>query len=481
MADRYLRASGNWNGAVWAATSGGTAGSASAPGASDVVHIKANYTVTLVADVTVQDLYQDNGTLNLSTFDLTINGTMNSYGTNARAIDFYYNGRLIFNTVYGNSTDGLHLLGSNLSILKGGKGEIVLNYTVGGTGGLLDLGSHAFDAVTINIDTTSALTLRITGNPNIDRFVINGNSNYAHKIVVDDFAMISYRGFAATGPSTTNRLRFTPLDEGDPTSAIFAGNIYGQDAVYGTNLDMDTYYDTTASPEGIAPAPAYIGTSSTSDGANWLLQNVPKADTFTDALTTAPASNANWEVVNSGTLPSLGTNGYVFAPGTRMVSTGTYDLFESSLIFEFDHDEVVAVNEFTVAIGLPDNFDGSEWSTTEAQAFNFDFFMGDISIWDMNSSGSSFTIPTGLKYIRVRANESSQTWAVDWSANGSTWTQLISEPIFKPEATIPLLKAARIYVGNASGSGSNVELYAINPTVSAPVAETGNFLPFFMP
>ena len=54
MANRYLRATGNWNGAVWAATDSGTAGSAATPTASDTVYIGNALTdglvVTLTAD-----------------------------------------------------------------------------------------------------------------------------------------------------------------------------------------------------------------------------------------------------------------------------------------------------------------------------------------------------------------------------------------------------------------------------------------------
>ena len=47
MSSRYLRASGNWNGPVWAATSDGVAGSAATPTIDDSVYIQANLSVML--------------------------------------------------------------------------------------------------------------------------------------------------------------------------------------------------------------------------------------------------------------------------------------------------------------------------------------------------------------------------------------------------------------------------------------------------
>lgn len=76
-APRFARASGAWNAAIWSATScAAGALSASVPGAADDATICAGVTVTLDSSRTADGVVVENtGTLNLSTFTLTIDNT----------------------------------------------------------------------------------------------------------------------------------------------------------------------------------------------------------------------------------------------------------------------------------------------------------------------------------------------------------------------------------------------------------------------
>lgn len=63
MATRFAVTTGNWNGAIWAATAGGSAGSAAVPTSADDVTINAGVTVTLDATGCICRTLTANGTL----------------------------------------------------------------------------------------------------------------------------------------------------------------------------------------------------------------------------------------------------------------------------------------------------------------------------------------------------------------------------------------------------------------------------------
>jgi hypothetical protein len=89
-ANRFAVASGNWNGAIWAATINGTPGSVATPTSSDVVTINANQTVSINVAAAARTLTV-NGTLQFNTNnDLTM--------ANAGSVTINNGGVLIFNT-----------------------------------------------------------------------------------------------------------------------------------------------------------------------------------------------------------------------------------------------------------------------------------------------------------------------------------------------------------------------------------------------
>ena len=61
-----MRASGNWNGPVWAATESEAAGSAATPTANDLVMTTGNHTLDINTNAVCRTMYFNTGTLNLN-------------------------------------------------------------------------------------------------------------------------------------------------------------------------------------------------------------------------------------------------------------------------------------------------------------------------------------------------------------------------------------------------------------------------------
>lgn len=162
MASRYLRATGNWNGPVWAATSGGVAGSAATPTASDDVFINANFTVTVNIDSDCKGLYHSNGGFNLTSNKLSVVTMFQSFGSTARSINLG-TGILEIGTIANN--------GGTLDLAAGGltfdaaSSLIIINPDTSIVGEFHS-GNRLFNDVQINIGRgTSSRVFNITGSP----------------------------------------------------------------------------------------------------------------------------------------------------------------------------------------------------------------------------------------------------------------------------------------------------------------------------
>lgn len=329
MADRYLRATGNWNGPVWASTSSGTAGSAATPTASDDVYISNNssFTVTLTADATCNSINQyattKNGDkINLSNYKLTVNGNVECYSMQGSTIEGP-NGTIEIN---GNAAEWRFIAASGSTVIVNASASKALW-----------LGSFSYKDFFINlgVGVSTSVTVGISGSPTFRSLIIKSKNSQAHTIVMDWSASLIVDKLVLIGSSSTNRLTIKNTD--DTWVSTIAAKNYNTSTSYGQFVALE-YID------GTSWSKPYIGSNSIATNSfGWLLQDPPKISTLVDPLTTAPVSNPNWTV--SGTVTQVNTGygggGYNLDDddnGTRMVSTNTYDLTGDGLIFQATHN-----------------------------------------------------------------------------------------------------------------------------------------------
>lgn len=307
MANRYLRATGNWNGPVWAATSGGAAGSAATPTDDDDVYLMGTLVVTLVADADCKSI------------SLTPGPPPPDHGPRVEigVHNLHVYGDVVF---YGQiSGSGSVTVGGDFnveSLTPAYPGLITIN-TTGNTSFVTN--SNTYEDVRINMSGANE-TLTITGSPTFRSLIIQSKNSAAHTVKIDDGATLEVDKFVAIGSSPSNRLA---IDVQSGVSGLNSGFIKFRDGgtCYGQNVAMKFIF---ASVSGTGFKNPYIGSNSTTDftaGAlPWLLQDPPKISTLVDPLTTAPGSNSNWTVdtVSSGNATVSPTNtgsgggGYTF-------------------------------------------------------------------------------------------------------------------------------------------------------------------------
>lgn len=405
MASRYLRASGNWDGPVWAATSSGTAGSASTPTASDDVYLSTNRVVILTADAECNSILSSGppmapyGNIQLNEYDLHVFGSATAECT----IDG--NGTL---TVDGNYTANSDI-GSFPSL-------IVLNNSGNRT---FTTYSRVFNDVRINMSGTGE-TLNITGSPTFRSLIIQSKNSAAHTVNFDSGATVSVDKFIVIGSGSSNKIILQPSSYPSGTTTIqnvnssygqyaHLKNVIGSPKTFGANL--------------------YIGSNSvlwTSLG--WLLQDPPKISTLVDQLTTAPGSNPNWTFPD-GYPSQVSTGhyggGYDLTGGERMISVDTFDLVDGDYVVEQEfmpgHPYTMISIESDGSTAFSASTDGSSWTelapptiydpvlyrSVRLGAFNFDDYMfpadglviGSINPEfavniDTNSASSSVSIST---------------------------------------------------------------------------------------
>lgn len=432
MANRYLQANGNWNGPVWAATSGGAAGSASTPTASDFVRIQADYTVTVNTSVSCGGFYLTQGGLNItSSGSLTATSfEASSYGGDDFNKSITVNGRLTVDNeiIFGTGSGGLS---TNFS------GSIVtLNVTGVGTFETRDI---TFNDMIINMGMNSAsATIGVYGSPTFRSLIIQSKNSAAHTVNIEDWQTLTCDKFVALGTSS-GRLTFDYTD-GDMDGFI---EITDNGTCYGQHLYM----------AGVAPVlPAndnvkyYIGSNSAQADSDWLLQDPPKISTLVDPLTTAPGGNPNWTV--SGTVTQVTSGhaggGYKFSSGASMVSTDTYDLFNSGLVLETADDGLTLGLVGSTIISI---YVSSQWVYVSTPS-------NPYAIED-GPSGAA-------KFVKLSVS-SSNVLSVKYSNDGISWSNgQLGNTYTLTADEVALIKSMRL-----GFSGANAVIGSINPPLNA--------------
>lgn len=504
MANRYLRATGNWNGAVWADTSDGTAGSAATPTASDVVYISANFTVTLSADATCGALWHTNGQLSLSSYKLTItceemmtgDGGFESTGTTTRTLDLG-SGHLELANMDNYVGARFNLSGSNLNFIAG-TSLITMNVWGGSFApysGTFYTADKAFNDVRINFynssGTPASAQLNIAGSPTFRLLDIRSTNSAAHTVNIGSNTITTQK-FIGVGSSTSNRLTIT--NGGDPDFAGMIGNTYdGTSSCYGQNLNIVNvdYTDDEATGHPLG----YVGSSSTTGGSlgtyGWLLQDPPKISTLVDPLTTAPGSNSNWTVHPAAeyfgslfsltpVVAALHEGAYVIGATPDetsfggMMSTDTYDFTNSTFIMEVLGADGAASGRITIVL------DASESSELQKLEWENDFapvsgVPDDIIAYSLRgvtySVSNTLTHTSGPRWVKIRMDD--DTLYTSISFDGSTFTT--EKSLALPDDAIYLLKSTRVSLVNFYTAA----IGSINPTLASP--SNANFLAFFYP
>lgn len=438
MANRYLRASGNWNGSVWAATEDGAAGSAGTPVAGDVVYIMdGSLTLTLNVDTPLlHQFYLRYGTLNLNSYSLNTSGLC--------WIGVYYgseNNAATLNMGAGRLAIGGDLRFSSNSSVNAGTSQIELNYTSStrtfGTSG------KTLNDVVINLGSSAnSVTANITGSPTFRSLIIQSKNSAAHTVNFDGNVQVDK--LVMIGSSISNRLALSA------SSAIILGDTDLQGTVYGQFVDMGANVITYESAQGYS----YIGSNSVDNtGGYWLTQDPPKISTLADPLTTSPGSNTNWSVTGTVTQATSGHDGggYQLASGATMVSTDTFDLLASELVVETSNDGLMIKVVETDALDI---YISGQWVF-------------------VSTRDSSYVIEEGpdgaTKFVKL-AVSSGGVLSVKYSNDGTSWVDgQLGDTYSLTESEVALIRSVRLKV-----TGSNSVLGSINPSLNAPPTTTLN-------
>lgn len=297
MAYRYLRASGNWNGPVWAATESGVAGSASTPTASDSVLINSghggtNYSLSLTSDVEASQVIIYRGSLSFNNYSLTTSRFVSneSFG-GTRTIDFG-SGKLKVHSPDGAFSFDLMTDGHNTTLIPGSSLIEIMIESLAAQKNVY-FGGFTYNDVIISLGDQSGTSesIYVHGSPTFRSLTIQSKNSAAHTVNFDDGANITLDKLVLIGSSPSNRLKITEeLDASDSVQFTFSDNA----TVYGQNINMWAGRSYPENPN----VPLYIGSNSISGSGStaWLLQDPPKISTLVDPLTTAPGSNPNWAV-----------------------------------------------------------------------------------------------------------------------------------------------------------------------------------------
>jgi len=451
MANRYLVATGNWNDtAVWSTTSGG-AGGASVPTASDYVYLNSNNTVTVNVDAECMWLQHTNGTFNLGSNSLTSELLISS-GTTARTINLQ-NGHLIINSP---GDPCISFTGSNLTF-DAGNSLVTINSN--GSYLVFDTASKSFNDVRINLGFGStSIDFYITGSPTFRLLDIRSVNSAAHTVKFDaDFGNTDCAKFICIGSSPTNRITLADSD-------MSSHNFCISDSFYAQNIDAQVYMPDSGSR---VVGQRYAGTGSLNSNGQLTLQDPPKISTLIDPLTTTPASNTNWTTTGTVTQISTGLDGggYLINSSSSLVSTDTFDLVDSEIIFErvpnqvfgrFGVDGVGGLVNSPNSVGAWEQFNVHPVFGGYSMAYysfppvlkllkqNGRFIKANGKVLNYETGGSGtqlFQYPiSSSKFLKIKI--SSGNLIMQYSDDGVAWTTGYTQSI--PASDLDLFRSTRI-------------------------------------
>ena len=476
MANRYLRANGNWNGAVWASTISGTAGSAATPTANDDVYIAANFSVSLTDDAICAQLIHTNGTLSISSNTLEITGrddgegdytpaVFSSSGSTARTINCG-SGKIYLHDIRFFSGWGatFRLEGTNLTFNAGN--SLIQIDCAGDNPGLYTLSKTFADVlVNIGIDGNYSNTFAIDGSPTFRTLAIQSKNTAAHTITTTPSATITVARFVVIGSSAANRMLIQPSDYPGLTTQILGVDVsYGkwvnvrqlpvQPLVYGQNV--------------------YIGSTSVNSASiGWLTQDPPSISTLIDPMTTSYSSSSYW--TTSGTVSNVTTGarggGYSLGSGAALRSKDVYNVLDTEFIVEMKGgtgQTILPILESMLGVNGQKNYITVGLTVPPGQQAFFDAQFGDE--WYPLDTGDP-----GFLKIKINSNG---TLNIAYSQDGLSWDVsdsyggVVIDPI-----ELALLRSTRIKISAGSGTGIVGSFNTIPPfpLISAKSASDSGF------
>lgn len=462
--NRYLVATGNWsNSAKWSAWSGG-AGGAGVPTINNTVYIDANFTVTLDTDIVVDYISQTNGTLTCGPYNVTANYYGDGNSSSAKTLNMGSGTWTLTNGVAG-----VVFGKNNANTTVNAQSSLLILNIFGGQFWAYPIGANPLGAgftlndVIFNIGTTAGGTnIGILGSPTFRSLIIQSKNSAAHTVNLGASATITTDKLVAIGSSSSNKLTIKPSSGSSTIAFNPGGSSYGQ------------FVDMQASASG-AGVPKYIGVNSTqSSGMGWLLQDPPKISTLVDPLTTAPGSNSNWSLptLSGGnttpTLVGVGKDGggYKFNSGggywSLLRSTDTYDLVDSSVIFEVNDRTTSKFALLSSLLYTNSSGDPRPNAVESAGAAGSNKLQYQVFGAGRSNSGTISSSTSGVsEFIKVAVSAGGvMTWSL-WE--GGTFVQKGSYTI--PAADLPLYRSRRIDI---HGSGDGV-IGSINPELAVDI------------
>lgn len=415
---RYLRASGNWNGPVWAATSSGTAGSAATPTGADDVFIDANFTLTLNQNIEVKSIWQSAGTINCGAYNVTAQYYTDVNSATAKTLNM---GSGTW-TLSGGSMGATIVKNNASTTLNAQTSTIILNLPAG----MWSLPSATYNDVFINLGVGGAgsVDLRASyGSPTTFRSLVVQSKNSAAHTVRFSGTVVCDK-FIAIGSSAGSRLNI--IDDGLGTPAPVRWTVYINEngTIYGQYVDTSSSgaggWSVIVGSHGYNNVPVYLGANS-----NPVSQDPPKATTLLDKFDTGSAPGSLWSTVLTGT-------GYANVSGGKLtMGWGTGSSSSSRIISTDTYD-----------------FVGSETY---------------VKVASMSGNGTIISVP-GIELSAPIANTSSETYyrvrGVESGANttvtiarqsGSVWTNLASVTVESP-----LARSNRLFIGGSRNSQSDM-------------------------
>ncbi len=455
-APRFAVASGNWNGAIWATTVGGVAGSAVTPTNADAVTINATRVVTVNVAAVAQSVTV-NGTLSLSgTQDITITNANFFTVNNGGIVNFASGGQILGGGSGGNGILVTIAAGARLNTAN------TLGFTTSASDATLTgsiairTGSRGAPAYNAGADYQYNGTAgQVTGNAIVaarDIFITNTSAAVTNSVSLAVSGSINLNAsttFASAATTVTLSGAGTPLSGSGSFTATTGTAIYS--GASPQNIKAATYYNLTFSGNGDKTIPTG-GTVTV--GNNWTTGIAAIALSGTANVTVAANITGSAPItIGSGTLTANGADANAFA------NTGTFTPGTGTVAYNRSGTQTVRQTVYNnLTLG------GTSAKTTNAVTVD--------GILSMEGTATATATPTYGTNATLRYNRTAnQATGPEWPANFPAGT-LTGGVIINNTGDITL------DAGKTLGEGMPLTLNSGGTAliVAQPLTLTGNFI-----
>lgn len=394
MANRYLRASGNWDGAVWAATSSGAAGSASTPTSSDDVYIDSSFTLNANADIDVTSFrvsYSFTGTINFGSGSHSL-GVVQFTGGNINLQSSIITVSGMTASMTGGTTGSINP-GSSTVIIEG---TISTPLVYGVANRNINLNTVIVNRSIGALSHTNINTLILAGTTSNNIYVSNNSTFNVRKII--------YKGSSANIGTTPS---------GGNATINFPGS---NQIIY---IDKPTISGVSATGSGTY----YVDNISPSRPVSGWTYSTPSLISSLSDNFNAPAIDTNKWTVTGGTLTqsggTLNFSGTGFATAT-IISKNQYLAEGSGIKFKAS----VGTGSLTAYLAIASQQYGISATTNIPNIYAFISPTQVRLHLQADTSFTSLNYTNSYSYYQIR--ESSGTIYLDGSNDGIAYTNITS-------------------------------------------------------